>query len=182
MNAIARTADAPTARAPAVARDLPVAIASWGIAAWTGYVFLGSLPYKFADHPDTRHIFSTIGDWLGGFLGSGAGALFTRFGAYGVGAFELLTTLVLFAPAALWLVGRALGRRVGPDRATLHAAGGLLAGAVMSGAVFFHLASPLGVVVLHEGESDGGSLFRAAVSILALGLVLFAINARRARA
>ena len=51
-----------------------------------------------------------------------------------------------------------------------------MASAVMAGAVFFHLASPLGVEVLHEGQSDGGSLFYAALSILILGLVLFAIN------
>ena len=54
--------------------------------------------------------------------------------------------------------------------------GGLMASAVMAGAVFFHLVSPLGVEVLHEGKSDGGSLFYAALSILVLGLVMFAIN------
>ena len=47
---------------------------------------------------------------------------------------------------------------------------------VMAGAVFFHLFTPLGIEVLHQGESDGGSLFYAAVSILILGIVLFAIN------
>ena len=46
----------------------------------------------------------------------------------------------------------------------------------MAGAVFFHLATPLGVEVLHEGKSDGGSLFYAAVSILVLGLLMFVIN------
>jgi hypothetical protein len=46
----------------------------------------------------------------------------------------------------------------------------------MTGAAFFHLATPLGIEVLHNGQSDGGSLFYAAVSILVLGLVLAAIN------
>ena len=54
--------------------------------------------------------------------------------------------------------------------------GGLMASAVMAGAVFFHLFTPLGIEVQHQGESDGGSLFYAAVSILILGLILFAIN------
>ena len=54
--------------------------------------------------------------------------------------------------------------------------GGLMASSVMAGAVFFHLVSPLGIEVLHNGESDGGSLFYAAVSILILGLLLFSIN------
>ena len=58
----------------------------------------------------------------------------------------------------------------------LHRIGGLMASAVMLGAVFFHLFTPLGIEVLHEGESDGGSLFYAALSILVLGVVLFLIN------
>ena len=155
-----------------------VAIASWPIVAWTSYVFLGSLPYKFTNHPDTQHIFETIGGWLGGFLGTGIGDAFARFGGYAVGSAELATTLVLLAPIALWLIGKALGRRVGPSRATLHAVGGAAAALIMAGAVFFHLASPLGVVVLHEGQSDGGSLFFAAASILVLGSVLAVANGR----
>ena len=71
------------------------AVISWAIAAWMCFIFLGSLPYKFSGHPDTQHIFSTIGGWLKGFLGDGIGDLFTSFGAYGVGSFELLTTIVL---------------------------------------------------------------------------------------
>jgi hypothetical protein len=47
-----------------------------------------------------------------------------------------------------------------------------MASAVMAGAVFFHLVSPLGIDV----NNDGGSLFYAALSILILGLVLFGIN------
>ena len=174
----ASAAGVPGTTAPTRA-DRLVAIASWPVALWTSYVFLGSLPYKFTNHPDTAHIFSTIGDWLGTLLGGGIGAAFARFGAYAVGSLELLTAIVLLAPAALWLLGRARGRRLGPSRATLHAAGGLAAGALMAGAVFFHLVSPLGIVVLHEGQSDGGSLFFAAVSILTLGLATFALNVGR---
>lgn len=46
----------------------------------------------------------------------------------------------------------------------------------MAGTVFFHLFTPLGIEVLHEGKSDGGTLFYSAVSILILGAVLFFIN------
>jgi hypothetical protein len=56
-----------------------------------------------------------------------------------------------------------------------------MASAVMAGAVFFHLFTPLGIEVLHEGQSDGGSLFYAAVSILVLGIVLFLINISAAK-
>jgi len=149
---------------------------SWLIALWACYIFLGSLPYKFSKHPDTQHIFGTIGDWLGGFLGSTIGNLFTEFGAYVVGGFELITSLILLLPALLWLVSKAKGTQFGNQRRKWHAIGGLMASAVMAGAVFFHLFTPLGIEVLHNGQSDGGSLFKAAVSILVLGVVLFLIN------
>jgi len=176
MSTRTTTVTTPRSATPLAARI--VAVVSWAIVAWMCYVFLASLPYKFTGHPDTQHIFSTIGGWIGGFLGAGIGDLFTRFGAYVVGGFELLTSIVLLAPIALWLLGKARGTRASPSRAELHSIGGLMASAVMAGAVFFHLASPLGVVVLHQGESDGGSLFKAAASILVLGIVLFAINRR----
>ncbi|NND92441.1 MAG: hypothetical protein HKN42_16400 [Granulosicoccus sp.] len=152
------------------------AIVSWLIVLWMCYVFLGSLPYKFTGHPDTQHIFGTIGNWLGGFLGAGIGNLFTNYGAYVIGSFELLTSIVLLLPALLWVLSRLNGSFFGITRRRFHVIGGLMASAVMAGAVFFHLVSPLGVEVLHEGKSDGGSLFYAALSILILGLVLVAIN------
>lgn len=154
------------------------AIVSWIITLWILYVFLGSLPYKFTLHPDTQHIFGTIGQWLGGLLGDGIGNAFASFGSYLVGGFELLTALVLLTPAISWLLDRLQGQRTVRPRAFWHAIGGLMATGVMIGAVFFHLFTPLGIEVLHDGQSDGGSLFKAAVSILILGLVLFALNFR----
>lgn len=153
-----------------------IAVFSWLAVLWMCYVFLGSLPYKFTGHPDTQHIFGTIGDWLGGLLGSGIGSLFTQFGAYAVGAFELLTSLVLLFPAVLWLKSKMSNQPFGNTRRRWHQVGGLMAAMVMTGAVFFHLFTPLGIEVLHEGQSDGGSLFKAAVSILVLGIVLFFVN------
>lgn len=152
-----------------------IAAISWLIVLWSCFIFLSSLPYKFTGHPDTQHIFGTIGAWLGGFLGSGIGNLFTNVGAYLVGSFELLTSLVLLSPAVLWVINKAGGNKAF-SRAKIHRIGGLMAAAVMAGAVFFHLFSPLGVEVLHNGQSDGGSLFRAAVSILVGGIVLFFLN------
>jgi hypothetical protein len=155
---------------------IAVAVVSWLIVLWILFIFLGSLPYKFTLHPDTQHIFGTIGAWLGGFLGDGIGNAFASFGPYLVGGFELLTSLVLLAPAIAWLINRVRGGTAGRGRAFWHALGGLMATAVVCGAVFFHLFTPLGIEVQHNGQSDGGSLFRAAVSILFLGLVLFGLN------
>jgi len=149
---------------------------SWIIVLWICKVFLSSLPYKFSGHPDTVHIFSTIGAWMGSTISLGLGEFFTHYGAIIVGSVELLVSLFLLSPAVFYLVSKLSGNKKPLLRAQIHALGGLLASGVMSGAVFFHLFTPLGVVVLHEGESDGGTLFMAAVSILILGLVLSAIN------
>jgi len=157
------------------------AIVSWAITLWTCYVFLGSLPYKFTRHPDTQHIFGTIGAWMEGILGRAIGGWFADFGPFVVGGFELLTSTVLLLPALLWVVAKIKSTDASGARAKFHCIGGLMAAAVMTGAVFFHLFTPLGVEVLHQGQSDGGSLFYAAVSILVLGLAMFALNARAMR-
>ena len=153
---------------------------SWAIVLWICYVFLFSLPYKFTNHPDTQYIFGKIGEWelIRNLLGNGIADWFAASGAYVVGAFELLTSIVLLLPAALWVAAKACRCGGAGMRLRLHAIGGLMASAVMTGAVIFHLFSPLGVEVLHQGESDGGSLFKAALSILVLGVVLFFINNR----
>lgn len=152
------------------------AIISWAIALWACKVFLFSLPYKFSKHPDTEHIFGTIGQWISDTILPALGDFFSQFGPYIVGGFELLTSIVLLVPALIWAVRKMSSRSTSGIRGRFHAVGGLLASAVMAGAVFFHLFTPLGIEVVHEGENDGGSLFYAAVSILILGLVLFALN------
>lgn len=151
-------------------------IVSWIIALWASYIFLGSLPYKFTLHPDTQHIFGTIGKWMSDTINGSLGQLFSSFGSYAVGGVELVTSLILLLPGILWVLQK-IGLRTKPVlRERYHAIGGLLAAGVMAGAVFFHLFTPLGVEVLHNGVSDGGSLFYAAVSILVLGIVLFFLN------
>ena len=153
-----------------------IAVISWLIALWMCKVFLFSLPYKFSGHPDTQHIFGTIGGWISGILGSAIGNLFTSIGAIGVGSFELLTSIVLLLPALLWVLARAGIVEVRGQRAKFHRIGGAMAAMVMAGAVFFHLFTPLGIEVLHQGKSDGGSLFYAALSILVCGVIMIVIN------
>jgi hypothetical protein len=153
-----------------------IAVISWLIVLWMCKVFLLSLPYKFTGHPDTQHIFGTIGEWISGFLGSDIGNLFTNVGAIGVGLFELVTSVVLLLPALFWALNKIGISAVSSQRAKFHRIGGIMAAIVMSGAVFFHLFTPLGIEVLHQGKSDGGSLFFAAVSILVTGVILFGIN------
>lgn len=158
-----------------------ISILSWAMAIWMCRVFLSSLPYKFTNHPDTQHIFGTIGTWMAGVVGEGPGTLFARFGAYVVGSFELLTSVILLLPLLIWLLSVIGSSSNYGVRAKYHRIGGAMAALVMGGAVFFHLFTPLGIEVLHQGESDGGSLFYAAVSILISGIVMFLINGKTTR-
>jgi len=154
-----------------------ISIFSWVIVAWICKVFLSSLPYKFSGHPDTQHIFGTIGLWMQDTIAPGLGQWFIEHGAVAVGVVELIAAVVLLSPLLL-LVIKKLGLVSSvPSREIIHLCGGLLSSGVMAGAVLFHLATPLGIEVLHNGKSDGGSLFYAAVSILILGVVLAACNA-----
>jgi hypothetical protein len=152
------------------------AVVSWVIALWAAKVFLSSIPYKFSGHPDTLHIFGTIGEWLKGFIGDAAGGFFSEYGAFVIGSAELVASVILLSPVVFWILNKMNLAEDRPYRAVAHALGGLMAAGIMAGAVFFHLVSPLGVEVLHEGKSDGGSLFYAALSIMVLGLILFIIN------
>lgn len=149
---------------------------SWAVVLWITKVFLFSLPYKFTLHPDTQYIFGTIGAWMQGFFGAEVGIWFANYGSYVVGSVELITSFILLSPALFYLLLKLKLLHCAPARSLMHAVGGLMASIVMAGAVFFHLFTPLGVEVIHHGQSDNGSLFYAAVSICVLGFILFITN------
>jgi len=157
-------------------KDRVISIVSWLIVLWTAKVFLSSIPYKFSGHPDTQHIFGTIGEWMKGILGESFGQFFVNNGAVLVGSVELFASIVLLSPALFFLFSKTGLLKRPPARSLVHAIGGLMAAAVMTGAVFFHLVTPLGIEVLHQGKSDGGSLFFAALSIVILGYIMSAAN------
>lgn len=131
---------------------------------WIMKVFLQSLPYKFSGHEHTQFIFGTIGDWISGILGNTIGQAFGNYAAYVIGTGELIISLVLLTAIVFMAMKKDLAEK-------LFAFGWLGASMLMLGAVFFHLFTPLGI----EVNGDGGSLFRAAVSILVLGSVMFKI-------
>tara|TARA_R110001583_G_scaffold51161_11_gene159775 strand:+ start:6725 stop:7222 length:498 start_codon:yes stop_codon:yes gene_type:complete len=151
-------------------------VLSWIIIVWISKVFLLSLPYKFTLHPDTQHIFGVIGEWMKGFIGDVGGSLFMNYGSYAVGSVELITSIILLAPALFFVLKKVGVITNSPNIHLMHTIGGVLATMVMIGAVFFHLFTPLGIEVIHEGQSDGGSLFFAAVSIVVLGAIMAFFN------
>jgi hypothetical protein len=117
----------------------------WILVAIPAAVFLLFLPAKFSGAPETQHIFSTVGAWLGSIgLGALSGS-FSEYGGYLVGAAELVAAVLLLVPATR-LPGAALGT------------------AILTGALFFHLFTPLGVAVKFPGEAAGDpTLFVLAV-------------------
>lgn len=121
----------------------------WGLALFIGFVFVQSLFFKFSNSFETQHIFGTIGQWMEGigFL-QFAAAGFTAYGGYTIGTIELIATiLILIRKTQVF--------------------GAALAFGVISGAIFFHLFTPLGVsvIITEAGDRDGGQLFAMAVLV-----------------
>jgi hypothetical protein len=124
-------------------------------------IFLDSLRYKFADHPKTQEIFGRLDSWAGSL---GAPGLFSRnglFSQYVIGAAEL-------AASALMLTGVFYA-----PLSVLMPLGALLSLALMSGAIGFHLFTPLGI----DPNRDGGGLFRAACFVWLGSLFLVCMEA-----
>ena len=96
-------------------------------------IFLDSLRFKFTGHPTPEHIFTTLRDW------SGIG-LFFPAGPWIIGLGELLSSILLIGLPAILLISRKTAL-VGPSQF----AGALIALGIMSGAIVFHLFTPLGI-------------------------------------
>ena len=120
-----------------------------GLTIFIAAVFLDSLRFKFTNAPKTQIIFGDLESWSASL---GAPGLFAHggvFSQYVIGGAELV--------ASALLLGTMLFR---PYR-FLQPAGALLAIAIMSGAISFHLFTPLGVNV----DNDGGALFYTACGV-----------------
>jgi hypothetical protein len=131
------------------------------MAVFMAVIFLDSLRFKFTDHPKTQQIFGLLDGWAGTI---GAPGLFGHtglFSQYVIGSIELLA-------AGLLLVG------LHPRFKHLQAGGALAGLLVMTGAVSFHLFTPLGI----DPNSDGAGLFVAACVNLAFAALLLGVFRR----
>ena len=127
----------------------------WLLTLYVAFVFIQSLFFKFTGSPETVYIFQgKLDPWAASLGFPGVFAPGGIFSAKVVGAAELLASLLLLA-------GAAISRR--REVQVLGAAMGL---GVISGAIFFHLFTPLGVAVVNtDGSSDGGELFMLACGV-----------------
>lgn len=110
-------------------------IAAFVLSLYIAFVFVQSLFFKFTGSEESIFIFATLRDW------SGIG-LFEPFGRWFIGASELVASVLLFTRRGrVWGAGMAL--------------------VIISGAIVFHLFTPLGVEIM----GDGGLLFALACGV-----------------
>jgi hypothetical protein len=114
----------------------------WLLAAWIAYVFIWYLQYKFTGADGSVMLFTVLTDWLGAHG-------YEKVMRIGTGTAELIASILLFIPATQ-VVGAALSL------------------GIMSGAIFFHVASPLGI----DPYGDGGVLFKEACSVWVAAVII----------
>ena len=121
---------------------------TWPAALFIAGILLWYEQYKLTGHPGSTFLFTVLTDWLG-FHGH------EKFMRIAVGSAEIIASVLVVIPATRLL-------------------GALGAVALMSGAIFFHLVSPLGV----DPYNDGGGLFTEACETLAAALfIVFVLRA-----
>lgn len=129
-----------------------------GLSLFIAFIFVQSLFFKFTNSYETQFIFGTLAGWSG----------FTWFGAYGgyfIGTAELIAAVLLFT--------------------RFHGVGALMAIGIMTGAIFFHLFTPLGIVMPEFNAAgqmigtDGGLLFGMACLIWLSAVVLVVRDSRQ---
>ncbi|MEZ5893491.1 MAG: hypothetical protein R3C58_10190 [Parvularculaceae bacterium] len=110
-----------------------LALFPWAGGLFISGIFLDSLRFKFTGHPTPRHIFTTLREWS-------HIDLFYPAGPWIIGLGELGSSILLIGlPLILFAFGR---KDWIPSSQFL---GALIAIAIMSGAISFHLFTPLGI-------------------------------------
>jgi uncharacterized membrane protein YphA (DoxX/SURF4 family) len=132
----------------------------WLLPIFVAFVFIQSLFFKFTGSVETDIIFATIGDWMSGisFLAP-LSESFIEYGGITIGSAELVASILILVPKTrVW--------------------GALMGLMTMSGAIFFHLFTPLGVdrIVDAAGNTDGGILFIMACGVWLSCAALIFIN------
>lgn len=142
LPATART-QPPIGAAGLAALARPARIASWLAAGWIAWEFGHYEQYKLTGNEGSVYLFGILSDWLGTPGGEKPFRLF-------VAIQEIVAAVLVLLP---WT----------------RVPGAALSLATMAGAIFFHVASPLGI----DPYGDGGVLFREAViTLLAAALIL----------
>jgi uncharacterized membrane protein YphA (DoxX/SURF4 family) len=122
-------------------------ITLWVLSAYIAFVFVQSLFFKFTGSEESIFIFSTLRAWSGI-------DLFEPAGRWIIGMCELIASVLLLLPRTRIF-------------------GAAMAIGIMTGAISFHLFTPLGVEIL----GDGGELFILACGVWISGWIILALSA-----
>ena len=108
---------------------------TWPAAAYIAFIFLWYEQYKLTGNPGSVHLFTILSDWL--YLDG-----YEKPFRLAVGSAELIASILVLLP---WtrMYGAALSL------------------GIISGAIFFHVASPLGI----DPYNDGATLFKEACAV-----------------
>lgn len=135
---------------------------------YIAFIFVQSLFFKYTNAVEPQHIFGTLDQWADDALGlPGLFAPGGLFSQYVVGTVELIASALLLSGAFL-------------KRQAFQSVGACAGAIIMAGAIFFHLFTPLGVVIVNEElgvESDYGFLFLNACLVFLSCLII--VYARR---
>lgn len=135
----------------------------WAGGLFIAAIFLDSLRFKFAGHPTPRHIFETLKEW------SGIG-LFYPAGPWIIGLGELAASILLVVAPLILL---ALNNKRLADLSQF--GGAMIAIGIMSGAIFFHLFTPLGIETPVEWTNGAPTKFSPALFYSACASWAFAL-------
>ena len=108
---------------------------AWAMAVYISYIYVWYLQYKFTGDQGSVWLVTTLTDWLGAHGHEKAMRI-------GTGSAELIASILLLVPAS-------------------QALGAAFSLGIISGAIFFHLASPLGI----DPYQDGAQLFKEACAV-----------------
>ncbi|MGH1487733.1 MAG: hypothetical protein ACRBCI_16095 [Cellvibrionaceae bacterium] len=137
-------------------------IITWIFSIFVAFIFAQSLVFKLSGSIETTIIFDTIAAWMSTIgMPQAIANFFSEFGGYSVALAELIAALLILVPKTR-IIGASLGL------------------VVISGAIFFHLFTPLGIdrVVDFAGNTDGGALFYTACAVFVSTLIIIGLSVR----
>jgi uncharacterized membrane protein YphA (DoxX/SURF4 family) len=134
------------ARSPSADRVLK--LLAWPAAIWIAYELLWYEQFKLTGNEGSVYLFTVLSDWLGTPGGEKPFRLF-------VATMEIVASVLVLIPRT-------------------QAFGALFALGIMSGAIFFHTVSPLGI----DPYGDGGRLSKEAVFTWLMATLIVAVRRR----
>ncbi|MBT8471967.1 MAG: hypothetical protein HKN14_06970 [Marinicaulis sp.] len=135
----------------------------WAGGLFISAIFLDSLRFKFTGHPTPEHIFTTLREW------SGIG-LFFPAGPWIIGLGELASSTLLIGLPLIFLLAKKTAL-IGKSQFL----GALIAFGIMSGAIIFHLFTPLGIKTPVEWANGQPTEFSSALFFAACASWVFAV-------